>query len=181
VLTDLYGRKRTQKLLALFIGIAFGFLLQRGGVSRYAVIIGQLRLVDYTVVKMMLSAVIVGMAGVYILKATGLVSLHPKGGSFRALLPGSVLFGAGFALLGYCPGTLVAAAGQGSLDAALAGIPGMLLGAWLFAVLYPVLKGKVSSSGVTLPQLLKLPAGFLVPLVLLLLLAVLFFLEKSGY
>lgn len=183
MLTGLHSRKKFQKVLALAIGIAFGIFLQKGGVARYSVILGQLLLQDNTVVKVMISAVITGMAGVYILKATGLAKLHPKHGSLGSLIPGGILFGAGFALLGYCPGTVVAAAGQGNLDAAFAGIPGILLGTWIYALLYPRLKKKVLGRGIigdrSIQEHLHLPAGIVVPVVIILLTALLLLIEKA--
>jgi len=72
---------------------------------------------------------------------------------------GGLIFGAGFALLGYCPGTVVAAAGTGALDALLGGIPGTIIGAALFAQLYPELDRAILQRGsfgqATLPELLK--------------------------
>jgi len=184
MLKKLHSRKKAQLILALAIGILFGFLLQKGGVASYNVIIGQLMLQDNTVVKVMLSAVVTGMAGVYILRSLGLVQLHPKFGTLGSLIPGGILFGAGFALLGYCPGTVVAAAGQGNLDAALAGIPGILLGTWLFAVIYPALNKRILPSGVigdkTLQDHLHISAVIVVPVVIALLVTLLVLLEKAG-
>jgi len=57
----LHTKNNIQLMIGLFIGILFGFLLQKGGVTKYDVIIGQLLLTDFTVVKIMLSAVITGM------------------------------------------------------------------------------------------------------------------------
>jgi hypothetical protein len=79
-LEQIRSNSRIQIVLGLISGIVFGFLLQKGGVTRYEVIIGQLLLTDFTVVKMMLSAVIVGMIGIYAMKAAGLVHLHCKAG-----------------------------------------------------------------------------------------------------
>ena len=178
----LHARHRTQKILALLIGIPFGFLLQRGGATEYKVILEQLLLKDFTVVKIMLSAVITGMAGVYFLRARGLARLHPKDGSLGSILPGGIVFGVGFALLGYCPGTLAAAAGSGKLDALLAGIPGMVLGTWLYALMYPLLNRLVLPRGPlgnrTLPEVLGVSPGVVVPVMILLLAAVLVFLES---
>ena len=57
--------KRTQLFWGFLFGIIFGFLLQKGGVTKYDVIIGQLLLTDFTVLKIMLTAVITGMIGIY--------------------------------------------------------------------------------------------------------------------
>jgi hypothetical protein len=157
-----------QLVLGLVTGIAFGFLLQKGGVTRYEVILGQLLLTDFTVLKVMLSAVLVGMVGVYALRDLGLVRLHPKPGSFGTSVLGGLIFGVGFALLGYCPGTLAGALGQGHLDALFGGAVGTVAGAWLFALAYPRLRRSVLLWGnvgtLTLPEWLKVnPWAVIVP------------------
>ena len=76
--------RRLQLLLGLLSGIVFGFLLQKGGVTSYAVILGQLLLTDFTVVRVMLSAVLVGMLGVYAMKGIGIASLHCRPSSLRS-------------------------------------------------------------------------------------------------
>ncbi|MCL4181746.1 MAG: YeeE/YedE family protein, partial [Verrucomicrobia bacterium] len=116
------------KLMAgVLFGLAFGFLLQKGGVGKFNVLIGQLLLQDFTVAKIMLTAIVVGMIGVLTLHHFGKVNLHLKPTRIGANVVGGLLFGAGFALLGYCPGTVAAALGQGSWDA-LFGMAGLVAG-----------------------------------------------------
>ncbi len=154
------GSRRAQIVLGLVTGICFGFLLQKGGVTDYGVIEGQLLLTDFTVLKLMLSAVITGMVVFQILKYRGYATTHAAHGTLGANVIGGLIFGAGFALLGYCPGTVAGAAGTGALDALVGGMTGMLIGAGLFADLYPALKQKVLRYGpfpaVTVPELLRL-------------------------
>jgi hypothetical protein len=95
------------------------------------------------VVKIMFTAIVVGMLLVYGSRALGWVRLHPKPGSVGSSLVGGLIFGVAFALLGLCPGTAAGAIGQGSLDALVGGVPGMLLGAWLYATWYPKLQKPV--------------------------------------
>jgi len=140
MLETLQSSRYVQLGLGLLTGIIFGFLLQKGGATRYDVIIGQLLLTDFTVVKIMLSAVVTGMIGVHILKSAGLARSHIKSGSFGSSVIGGLIFGVGFGMLGYCPGTVAGAVGQGSLDALCGGVVGILVGAWLFATVYPKLK-----------------------------------------
>ena len=125
------------KIIGLLTGLVFGWLLQKGGVTDYNVLINQLLLKDFTVFKIILTAVLTGMIGIYFLKYRGLIQLHLKSGSIGSLITGGLLFGVGFGLLGYCPGTLAGAVGQGSMDALLAGLPGILLGAAFYARIYP--------------------------------------------
>jgi hypothetical protein len=175
--------KRAQVVLGLLFGIVFGFLLQKGGVTDYGVIIGQLLLTDFTVIKVMLSAVLVGMIGVYALKAAGLVRLHYHEGSVGATVIGGLIFGAGFAILGYCPGTAAGAVGAGALDA-LAGMAGIALGAGIFARLFPRLDRAVLSRGPfpagTIPELVGVRPGIVVVVVAVLIAGFLYLLEVLG-
>jgi uncharacterized membrane protein YedE/YeeE len=121
-----------QLVLGLVFGLIFGFLLQKGGVAKYHVLLGVLLLEDFTVVKVMLTAIIVGCIGIFSLQSLGLVKLHVKPTRYAANIIGGLIFGIGFALIGYCPGTGAAALGQGNWDA-IAGIAGLMLGSYLFA------------------------------------------------
>ena len=116
-----------QLLLGLTFGIAFGFLLQKGGVAKYHVLVGVLLLRDFTVIKVMLSAILVGMIGIAVLRRPSLVRLHVKPTRYAANAIGGLIFGVGFALAAYCPGTGAAALGQGNLDA-IAVMVGMVAG-----------------------------------------------------
>jgi hypothetical protein len=166
------------------IGILFGFFLQRGGVGEYQVILGQLLLSDFTVLKIMLTAVVVGMLLVYATKGLGWVRLHPKPGSVGTSVVGGLIFGVAFAVLGLCPGTAAAAVGQGSLDALVAGVPGMLLGAWLFATFYPKLQKpvltKVDFGNGTLPEALKVNAWVVIVPAVILIVGAMVLMARAG-
>lgn len=146
-----------QLIYGLVTGIVFGFLLQRARVIRYDKQLAALRLKDMTIVKFMLSSVLVAMVGVYLLLDLGLVKLSIKPLLLGAVVIGGLLFGVGWGLLGYCPGTSLGALGEGRWDA-LFGILGMLVGAGLYAEAYPALKTSVLTWGdfgkPTLPSLL---------------------------
>lgn len=116
----------------LGFGLIFGFLLQKGGVAKFHVLIGQLLLEDFTVVKVMLSAVVTGTLGIHLMHHLKMVELHIKPARIASNCIGGLLFGAGFALSAYCPGTGAAALGQGNFDALLM-IVGMVAGSYLFA------------------------------------------------
>ena len=175
--------KKMQLVLGLLSGIAFGFLLQKGGVAAYNVVLGQLLLTDFTVVKVILSAVLVGMLGIYALKAAGLVRLHTKPGSIGATVIGGLIFGAGFALLGYCPGTAAAATGTGALDA-LVGMAGIVIGAGLFARFYPALDRTILNRGAlpegTIPEILGIRPWIVVALVALMIVGIFWALAAYG-
>ena len=134
-------------LLGVLTGLVFGFLLHKGGVTRYEVIVRQFLLRDFTVLKVMLTAIVVGAAGIFGMRALGMdVSLHVKGAALAANVIGGLIFGVGMALLGFCPGTGIAALGDGSRHA-WPGALGMLAGGAGFAYLYPFIKDGILKAG----------------------------------
>jgi uncharacterized protein len=122
--------------LAIPFGMLFGVLLHRGGVANYNVIVNQFRFRDFTVLKIMLSAIVVGGFGVWALHSVGHAQYQVKPANLLGVALGAALFGIGMVLYGYCPGTGVAAIATGSLHA-LVGFAGMLAGAVLYALSYP--------------------------------------------
>jgi hypothetical protein len=185
MLKNLHSQKNMQLGIGLVLGICFGFFLQKGGVANYDVIVGQLLFTDFTVVKIMLTAMLTGMIGVHILRSLGLAELHPKPGSFGMSAIGGLIFGVGFGTLGYCPGTVMGAVGEGSLDALFGGVVGILIGAGLFAALYPRLEKGILSRGdfgtKTFPEIFKVNPWILIIPVSVLVLALLVWIEKSGF
>src|SRR4030042_2162391 len=143
----LHKNKNAQIVLGLLFGIMFGFLLQKGGATDYNVITGQLLLTDFTVLKLMLSAVIVGMIGFHVLKHFNYVQSHAAEGSIGSNVIGGLIFGVGFALLGDCPGTVAGAVGTGALDALFGGMAGLLVGAGIFSEIYPLVKTRCLRGG----------------------------------
>ena len=106
----------------LLAGFVFGFLLQKGGVTRYRVILGQFLLKDFTVLKVMFTAIVVGAVGIWGMRSAGMdFPMHVKNAAILANIVGGLIFGVGMAVLGYCPGTGIAAIGDGSRHA----IPGL--------------------------------------------------------
>ena len=177
-------KDRSPLLWGLAFGIVFGFLLQKGGATKYDVIIGQLLLTDFTVLKIMLSAVLTGMIGIYAMKTLGWVELYPKTGSVGINVIGGLIFGVGFAVLGYCPGTIAGAFGNGYLDALVGGLAGILIGSGLFAALYPRLSQGLLKKGdfgnLTLPELFKVNDWMVVIPVSVLIFLLLYWLEQAG-
>ncbi|MDP2128879.1 MAG: YeeE/YedE thiosulfate transporter family protein, partial [Pseudohongiella sp.] len=146
-----------QLVLGFAFGLVFGFLLQKGGVAKYEVLLGQFLLTDFTVIKVMLSAIVVGMVGIFSMHALGLVRLHVKQTRYAANITGGLLFGVGLGLLGYCPGTGAAALGQGNYDA-IAGIAGLMAGSYVYAETSDYLSATIQRVGdrgrIMLPDLL---------------------------
>lgn len=137
---NLHKNNKVQLLFGLLFGILFGFFLQKGGVTNYEVIINQLRLIDFTVLKIMLSAVITTMIFISIVLPTNKIKLQPKSGSIKNSIIGGLLFGIGFGTLGYCPGTVAGAVGTGNLDGLVGGVVGIIIGSGIFAIMYETLK-----------------------------------------
>ena len=144
-------------IYGLLTGTVFGFLMQKARVVRYDKQIGALRFQDMTIVKFMLSSILVGMVGIYFFSLFGLVQLMYKPLVLGGNVAGGILFGLGWGLLGYCPGTQAGALGEGRWDA-LWGVLGMLVGAGLYAQTYSYLKENILNWGsygyVTIPQVI---------------------------
>lgn len=163
----------TLLMYGFITGILFGFLLQKGRVLRYDMQLGALRFQDFTIIKFMLSHILVAMVGIYLLYDAGLIKLAIKPTIMGGVILGGLTFGLGWGLLGYCPGTSLGALGEGRLDAGW-GIAGMLVGAGLYAEAYPLLKATVLTWGnygpITIPQVLGVSHWVVIPV-----LAILFF------
>lgn len=182
--SSLHRNKPLQLSAGLGIGFLFGFLLQKGNVTEYDVILGQLLFRDFTVIKIMVTAMVTGMVGIHLLRSIGLAQLHPKAGSLGMTLVGGLIFGVGFAVLGYCPGTIAAAVGQGKMDAFTGGLSGIIIGAGLYAHAFPYLSRTVLPRGefgtLTFPELFRVnPWVIIVPLASSLI-GFLFWLERAG-
>lgn len=181
---ELSKRDLLPLIWGVLFGIVFGFLLQKGGATKYDVIVGQLLLTDFTVLKIMLSAVMVGMPGVYLMEHLGWVQLHLKSGSVGMNVIGGLIFGVGFALLGYCPGTIAGAIGNGYLDAAIGGLVGIWIGTGMFAALYPTLNKGILQFGyfgdITIPELVKINKWVVILGVEGMILALFLWLESMG-
>jgi len=170
-------------LYGLITGLLFGFFLQRGQVLRYEKQLGALRLLDMTIVKFMLTAILVAMVGVYFLHDLGLVKLSLKPTELGGNIVGGLIFGVGWGLFGYCPGTAIGAVGEGRWGT-LWGIVGMLVGAALFAEAYPFLKSTVLTWGnlgkITLPQVLGINHWPVIVVVIIGTLGLFYWFEKIG-
>jgi uncharacterized protein len=145
--------------LAFLFGTLFGLSLERSGLGDPRKLTGVFYLRDFAVPKVMFTAIIVASTGLYLLSDLGLLDLEqvyfiPT--FFWPQLAGGALFGLGFVISGYCPGTAVAGLASGRLDALVA-LAGISLGSLLFALVYPAIEGFYLSSDkgiVTLQQLL---------------------------
>lgn len=130
------------QILGLVTGVFFGFLLQKGRVLRFEKQVGAMLLKDMTIFKFMLSAILVGMVGIQLLASAEIISLSHKAMNLGAVLIGGALFGCGWAVMGFCPGTSIGALGEGRWHAVFA-IAGMVVGAAVYAELYPFFKSTI--------------------------------------
>ena len=160
----------TSLYVALGLGVAFGWFLERGGMGNARKLAGQFYLTDLTVFKIMFSAVVTAMLGLYWLGRLGVLDLALVYVPPTYVLPhlvGGLVFGVGFVMGGLCPGTSCVAASTGRTDG-LVLLGGMLTGIFLFGELYPLLDGFYRSTPlgqITLPQLFDVPHGVMVFLV----------------
>ena len=170
-------------LYGIITGIIFGFLLQKARVIRYDKQLAALRLMDMTIVKFMFTTVLVAMVGVYLLNDLGLVKLSIKTTILGGNIIGGLIFGAGWALLGYCPGTSLGALGEGRYDS-IWGIVGMLTGAAVFAELFPLMKRTVLTWGnlgkITIPGILGINHWIVIVIMVILAVLMFRFFEKKG-
>jgi uncharacterized protein len=125
-------------LAGLVAGIAFGYILQRTGATEYDNIMRMLRLKDLHVAQFMFFSIAVSLVGIFTLNRFGIgsllvLSLHP------GVVVGGLVFGVGFALSGYCPGTVIGALGEGKKDAGYV-FAGALSGTFIYAFLHRWLK-----------------------------------------
>ena len=162
--------ERASLAVAALTGVAFGFVLERGGLGSSRKLTGQFYGTDFTVFKVMFTAIVTAMIGVYVLSVLGLMDPAQLAVPPTFLLPhlvGGLLFGAGFVMGGLCPGTSCVAAVSGKLDAVVL-IVGMLVGTLLFGEVFRWIGGFYDSTPrgrLTLPAVLHLPEGVVVLLV----------------
>ncbi len=154
-------------IISLIMGVIFGAALVLAGLTDPDKIIGSLRLKDFHALRTVVAAVLVAMVGMWLLGLAGAANLDVKPAVILPLLIGGALVGLGLGLTGFCPGTGLAGAASGRIDA-LAAVIGMLLGAHVYILIYPSVATpleKVLNYGqVTLPQATGIPqTAWMVP------------------
>jgi uncharacterized membrane protein YedE/YeeE len=133
---------------ALVLGLLFGWSLHKAGLTHYARIVNVYRFRDMTVMRFMLTALVVGGFGIQAGIDLGFAASAPiPPTSMLANIVGGVVFGIGMATAGYCPGTIVAEAGEGRLDAWVAGLSGLIVGAIVFGLLQPAIMPTLARVG----------------------------------
>jgi len=152
-------------IVAIAIGFAFGFTLERAGLGSARKLAGQFYLTDFTVMKVMMTAIAVAMAGSFWLARAGLIDLanvYVPETSLAAQLAGGAIFGLGFLVAGLCPGTSCVAAATGRGDG-LAAMGGMFAGTLAAGLLIVPSQFRTF----TLPELLHVPYAVIVAVAIL--------------
>ena len=127
----------TNYIIALVLGVFFGFSLNKAGLTKYHKIVNVFRFTDLAVLKFMMTALVVSMSGLYTLRELGLITFPNVPATYIVgNLVGGLIFGVGMALSGYCPGTCAAGAGEGKLDYIVPGLLGFLTGAVIYGLTY---------------------------------------------
>ena len=159
--------EETSLFIALIIGIGFGFFLERAGLGSAIKLSAQFYGRDLTVFKMMFTAIITAMIGAFWLNWIGFLQLEMVYLTPTYVLPqiiGGLVFGAGFIVGGYCPGTSCVAFSTGSLDG-MVNVIGLLTGIFIFGELYPYLENFYSATPlgqITMVEYFEVPSGTMV-------------------
>jgi uncharacterized protein len=154
-------------VVAFVIGIGFGFSLERAGFGSARKLTAQFYFTDLAVFKVMFTAIITAMLGVFYFGWIGFLDVSLIYVTPTFLLPqiaGGLILGVGFVVGGYCPGTACVAISSGKIDAVVC-IAGVVAGIFIFGEAFPAMKGFYTSTPmgqITLPQLLHLPYGLIV-------------------
>lgn len=159
-------------IVAFVIGIGFGFFLERAGFGSGRKLAAQFYFTDLTVFKVMFTAIITAMVGLFWLSWVGFVDLSLVYITPTYIVPqivGGLILGVGFVVGGYCPGTSCVAAATGKLDAFVY-LGGIIVGIFVFGEVFPLVAGFYESTPmgqVTIPQYFGISYGIMVFLVVL--------------
>ncbi len=163
-------------VFALFIGLSFGFFLERAGLGSAKKLAAQFYGRDMSVFKMMFTAIITAMIGLFWFNQFGLLNIELVYLTPTFVAPqiiGGLVFGVGFIVGGYCPGTSCVAGATGSLDGWM-NVLGLLAGILVFGELYPFIKTFYNTTPlgkITFVDYFDIPAGVMVFILVLVALA----------
>ncbi len=164
--------EQTSFVIALLIGISFGFWLERAGFGYSRKLALQFYFRDMTVLKVMFMAIIVAMLGLMYLSLFGWIDLskvYINPTYLGAQAVGGIILGVGFAIGGYCPGTSVVGAVTGKIDG-MVFIAGALFGMFVFGEAFPGIEKFFYANfmgDATLPQYFNIPMGIIAFIVVL--------------
>ena len=176
----------TTFILPLILGVFFGFALNKAGLTKYHKIVNVFRFSDLTVLKFMMTALIVAMSGLYTLRALDLITFPNVPATYVAgNLVGGLIFGVGMALTGYCPGTCVAGSGEGKLDYIVPGLLGFLTGAVIYGLTYekvfPAISALANYGAAIIPSLWNVSPFLFIAFFALLSLMLFYLIDRAGW
>jgi uncharacterized membrane protein YedE/YeeE len=172
-------------VLAIILGVMFGFALNKAGLTRYTKIVNVFRLSDMAVLKFMMTALVVTALGIYPLRMLGLITFPAAPATYIVgNLVGGLIFGVGMSLAGFCPGTMAAGAGEGKLDYLIPGFLGFVTGAALFGLTYqqvfPPIAKILNYGSVVIPDLWNVNALLAVVVFALMALTLFYLIDRMG-
>lgn len=171
-----YFNSDVSLIFAFVIGIAFGIALERGGFGQATILASQFYFTNMRVLKVMFTAIVTAMLGIYYLSVIGFLDLSLIYLTQTNVLPmaiGGLVAGIGFVIGGYCPGTSMVAVATGKIDAVVY-VLGMIFGVFVFGEMFPTVESFFNSTAmgsITLPQYFKMSYGLIVFLVVVMALA----------
>ena len=158
--------EQTNSFLAIWLGIGFGFFLEKAGFGSSKVLAGVWYGYNFAVIRVMFTAIVVSMLGLVALHYLGIMNLDLLYINPTYLWPqivGGVIFGFGFNMGQYCPGTSAVSAATGKIDG-LVFIGGFIIGIFFFSLVYPLFAEFYSSSSMgrlMLSDITGIPLGVL--------------------
>ena len=171
-----YFNDEVSLIVAFIIGIGFGFFLERGGFGSGRLLAAQFYFTDMRVFKVMFTAIVTAMIGMFYFSWIGFVdlSLVYYGTTYLAAdILGGLILGVGFVIGGYCPGTSAVSISTGRIDGMFYALGGFF-GIFVFGEAYPLLKNFVNSYSmgmINIPQWLDINYGFVLFVVILIAIA----------
>lgn len=167
-------------VIALLIGLAFGYILEASGFSSSRKLVGVFYGYDFAVLKVFFTAVLVSVIGLYYMDYLSWLDItqmyvHPT--FMQSAIIGGIIMGVGFLAGGFCPGTSLTAVAIGKLDAMIFTL-GLLMGIFIFSELYPILKPMLTMGdygNITLDKSIGIPADIIILSIAVLALAAFYF------
>lgn len=167
-------------VIALLIGLAFGYILEASGFSSSRKLVGVFYGYDFAVLKVFFTAVLVSVIGLYYMDYLSWLDItqmyvHPT--FMQSAIIGGIIMGVGFLAGGFCPGTSLTAVAIGKLDAMIFTL-GLLIGIFIFSELYPILKPMLTMGdygNITLDKSIGIPADIIILSIAILALAAFYF------
>ncbi len=167
-------------IIGLLMGLVFGFALEKSRVFEPGMMLGQMQLSNFLMLRIFFTAVATGAIVVAVLYGFGIAKLHPKPLFYGGVILGGLLLGAGIVIAGACPGTALAQIGSGYRDA-LFTVLGGVAGAMAYGYVEPDIRAMLLTDGpgkLTFMDLTGVSFPILALALAAVLIALLFMMEK---